>query len=69
MFFKKKAHRIFDYTPQHYKKEEDDKEVKKRQLGFRSSRKMIKRKKRSPVIWIGLILAILFFYLKLKGIL
>ncbi len=68
MFLKKTPHRIFDYTPQHYKKEVDEKEIKKRQLGFSATRKMVKRKKRSPIIWIGLLLVIFYFYLKLQGI-
>ncbi len=68
MFVKKPRHRIFDYTPQHYQKEKDEQEIKKKQLGFQSSRKMVKRKKKSPVIWIVLILGVLYFYLKLQGI-
>ncbi len=65
MFMKKPRHRIFDYTPRFYDPETDPLERKKRQLGFRTQRKHISRKK-SPVLWIALILVIIFILLKLQ---
>jgi uncharacterized membrane protein YvbJ len=67
MFMKKPRHRIFDYTPRFYDPETDPLERKKRQLGFRTQRKNISRKK-SPVLWIALILVIIFILLKLQNL-
>ena len=67
MFFKKPSHRIFDYTPRFYKPEEDKKEKKKKKLGFRRQLK-VSRKKRSPMIWLLLVVIAIFIYLKLSGI-
>lgn len=67
MFFKKPPHRIFDYTPRFYKPEEDKDEKLKRKLGFRRQMKM-NRKKRSPLIWLVLIIIVIYAYLKLTGI-
>jgi hypothetical protein len=64
MFMKKPNHRVFDYTPRFYDPETDPVERKKRQLGFRSQRKHISRKK-SPMLWIILIMAIIFILIKL----
>ncbi len=68
MFFKKTPHRVFDYTPRFYKPEEDEDVKRKRKLGFRRQMK-INRKKRSPVIWLLLVIAAAFIYLKLSGML
>ena len=65
MFMKKPRHRVFDYTPRFYNPETDPAEKKKRQLGFRSHRKYISRRK-SPVLWILLIIAIIFILIKLQ---
>lgn len=65
MFMKKPRHRVFDYTPRFYDPETDPVERKKRQLGFRSKRKHISRRK-SPVLWILLIFAIIFILIKLQ---
>ena len=67
MFFKKSPHRIFDYTPRFYKPEEDKDEKRKRKLGFRRQMK-INRKKKSPMIWLLLVITAVFIYLKLTGI-
>jgi hypothetical protein len=67
MFFKKPSHRIFDYTPRFYKPEEDEKEKKKRKLGF-SRQLKVSRKKRSPIFWLLLVTIAIFIYLKLSGI-
>jgi len=67
MFFKKSPHRIFDYTPRFYKPEEDKDEKRKRKLGFRRQMK-INRKKKSPVIWLLLVIIAVCVYLKLTGI-
>jgi len=68
MFMKKPSHRIFDYTPQFYKPEEDETEKKKKQLGFRRQIKTIRAKKRSPMIWIIIAIIIVLVFLKLKGV-
>ena len=67
MFFKKPPHRIFDYTPRFYKPEEDKDEKLKRKLGFRRQMKM-NRKKKSPMIWLLLVIIVVYAYLKLTGI-
>ncbi len=64
MFMKSPRHKIFDYTPRFYAPETDPLERKKRKLGFRTQRKHISRKK-SPILWIILIIAILFILVKL----
>jgi hypothetical protein len=66
MFFKKPPHRIFDYTPRFYKPEEDKDEKLKRRLGFRRQLKT-GRKKRSPIIWLVLVVLVIYIYLKLTG--
>jgi len=67
MFFKKPNHRIFDYTPRFYKAEDDKNEKLKRKLGFQRQLKSV-RKKRSPLIWVVLVVAAIFIYFKLTGI-
>lgn len=67
MLFKKPPHRIFDYTPRYYNPENDETEKRKKHLKFRYHRQM-KRKTKSPLIWLVLLLAILFFYLKFSGV-
>lgn len=64
MLMKKPKHRIFEYTPRFYKPEKDEIERLKRRLGFSAKRKALKRK-RSPIVWLVLIFAILYLYLKL----
>lgn len=67
MFFKKTPHRVFDYTPRFYKPEDDKDEKLKRKLGFRRQMKM-NRKKKSPMIWLLLVIIAVYVYLKLTGI-
>ena len=66
MFMKKPVHKKFDYMPRFYKPEEDPNERKKRRLGFASERKYIK-KKRSPLLWFLIFIAVLYIYLKFGG--
>jgi len=63
---KRPRHRIFDYTPRYYDPDLDPKKLKKKKLGFAKQLK-IKKKKRSPVIWIIFILIVIFIILKLNG--
>lgn len=65
MFMKKPRYRIFDYTPRFYKPELDEKERRKRKLGFSAQRKKI-QKKRNPLIWIVLLVIVIYIYLKLS---
>lgn len=66
MFMKKPRHRTFDYTPRFYDLAKDDKEKIKRRLGFTRKAKY-QRKKRSPLIWIVLLILIIYLYLKFGG--
>ena len=68
MFIKLPRHRIFDYTPQFYKPEEDESKKKKKKLGFRKQIKTIRRRKRSPIIWIILTIVIFLVYLKMQSV-
>lgn len=65
MLMKRPKHRVFDYPPRFYKPEEDEKERKKRKLGFSRQRKFQPRK-RSPFIWLILLVIIVFFLLKIN---
>ena len=67
MFFKKTPHRVFDYTPRFYKPEDDKDEKLKHKLGFRRQMKM-NRKKKSPMIWLLLVIITVYIYLKLTGL-
>jgi hypothetical protein len=63
MLMKKPSHRVFDFPTRFYIPEQDDKERKKRKLGF--SKQIRHRKKtKSPIIWILFILVVLFFIIK-----
>jgi hypothetical protein len=66
MFFKRPAHRIFDYTPRFYKPDEDPDERRKRKLGFRRQLKIM-RKKKNPLLWLVLIIAVIYLYIKFFG--
>ena len=66
MFMKKPNYRKFDYTPQFYKPKEDEEEKRKKKLGFRSERKYIK-KKRTPIYWLLIFIAVLYIYLRFGG--
>jgi len=67
MFMKKPQNRTFDYTPRYYVKETDEKERKKRKLGF-SRHLKIKRKKKNLFFWALLIILIIFVILELNGL-
>lgn len=67
MFMKKPGHRVFDYTPRYYVPEADEKERKKRKLGF-SKQVKFKKKTRSPFIWILLAIVVYWIITKLSGI-
>ena len=66
MIMKKPRHRIFDYPTRFYKPQDETQEKLKKRLGFQSSRKY-KYKKKSPVIWIVFIIAVIFIIIKLSG--
>ncbi len=65
MLMKRPKHRVFDYPPRFYKPEEDEKERKKRKLGF-SRLRTFKPRKRSPIFWLLLIIVIIYLILKLN---
>lgn len=64
---KRPRHRVFDYEPRFYKPEEDPDEKRKRKLGFRRSRKQLK-KGRSPLYWLIILIIILYLYLRFINI-
>lgn len=66
MLMKKPRHRIFEYPPRFYKPEDDPQEKLKKRLGFQSSRKF-KHRKKSPIIWIVFIIAVIFIIIKLSS--
>ena len=66
MFMKKPRHRVFDYPPRFYKPDEDPQEKLKKRLGFQSYRKF-KQRKKSPIIWIVFIIAVIFIIIKLSA--
>lgn len=63
---KRPNHRVFDYTPRYYNPETDVKEKRKKKLGFRYARKS-KYRKKSPVIAVIILIAVILFYMKLRG--
>jgi hypothetical protein len=65
MFMKKPKHRTFDYTPRFYVPEKDELERKKRKLGFTRKLNTKRRKTKSPLVWIILIIMLIIIYLKL----
>lgn len=67
MIMKRPRHRVFDYEPRFYKPEEDPDEKRKRKLGFRRSRKQLK-KGRSPLYWLIILIIILHLYLRFINI-
>ena len=67
MFMKKPSHRVFDYPPRFYEPETDEREKRKKKLGFRYQRKRI-RKKKNPAIWGIYIIAVIYLYLKFSGL-
>jgi hypothetical protein len=66
MFLKKPNHRIFDYQPRFYNPQMDESEKRKRRLGFTRQRKF-RGRKRSPVIWLVFILAVIYLFFKFGG--
>jgi hypothetical protein len=66
MLMKKPSHRVFDYTPRHYKPEEDQTERRKRRMGFSRQRKY-RTRQRSPIIFLVLVALIIYLILKLSG--
>ena len=67
MFMKRPKHKVFEYIPRFYNPEEDEelkeRERRKRRLGFRRNMK-IKRRRGSTVIYLGLIILIIYLFLK-----
>jgi len=70
-FMKKPQHRIFEYTPQHYDPEKDEKyqekERRKKRLGFRTARARHKVKTKSAIYYIILFAVVIYLYLLLSG--
>ena len=66
MLMKKPQHRIFNYPSRFYKPEKDPQEKLRKRLGFQSYRKF-RQKKKSPIIWLVFIIALIFIIIKLSG--
>jgi len=70
--FKKKLpkHKSFNYIPQFYDPEQDEEqkelERRKRKLGFRNASRL-KRRTKSPLIYLILVGLLIYIYLKLSG--
>ncbi|MFA8343769.1 MAG: hypothetical protein ACEPO8_12435 [Rhodothermaceae bacterium] len=62
---KKPKHRSFDYEPRFYDPAKDEVEKKKNRLSFRSSR--MRKKGKSNVFLIALILLVLYFMINYGG--
>ncbi len=67
MLIKKPKNRAFDYQPRYYKPEQDKEEIRKRKLGFRSNLNK-SSKKRSPIIFVILLLVIIYLLIKYQGL-
>lgn len=67
MFFKRIKPREFDYTPRFYDPEKDPEEKIRQKLGFNRKRRL-KRKERSPLYWLILLIIVFYIYLKLSGL-
>ena len=66
MLMKRPKHRVFDYTPRFYKSEHDEINKKRRKINFNSVTNY-QRKKRSPLIWLVVVVLLIYLYLKLSG--
>ena len=66
MFMKRPRHRVFDYTPRHYDPGNDEKEKKKKRIGFTRQRKF-KSRRQSPIILFAIIALVIYLVLKLSG--
>jgi hypothetical protein len=66
MLMKRPQHRIFDYPTRFYNPDEDPQEKLRKRLGFQSYRKF-RHKKKSPIIWIVFIVAVIFIIIKLSS--
>ena len=63
---KRPRNRVFDYIPRFYKPETDEQEKIKKRLGF-SRLRVIGRKKKSPILWLLFVIAVIYLILKLQG--
>ncbi len=68
MFLKRIKPKDFEYLPRYYDPDKDPEERLRRRLGFYRKRKF-KRQGKSPLFWLILFFIILYFYLKLSGLL
>lgn len=66
MFFKKIKNRKFDHIPRFYNPEEDQEKKRKKRLNFRVD-SGLKRKTKSPLLFIVFFIVIIYFIVKLSG--
>ena len=67
MFKKQPKPRAFDYQPRFYKPEEDPEVKRKERLGFRSNLRP-RSQKRSPLVFIVLLVVVIYIMLKYQGL-
>jgi len=67
MLIKKPKHKDFEYIPRFYKPEEDREERLRKQLGFNRTRKF-KKKGRSPLIWLVLLILVIYLYYRFSNL-
>jgi len=65
MLMKKPKHRIFDYEPRFYDPSKDETEKKKKRLSFKTSHS--RRKSKSNIFLIALIILVLYFIINYGG--
>ena len=68
MLMKKPKYNKFDYDPRFYKPKEDEDVKKRKRMKFSSSRKYNRKGSKKMVVLIAFVLAVIYFYLKLNGI-
>lgn len=67
MFIKKPKYHKFDYQPRYYDPDKDPELRRKRKLGFRSNRPNYSKRK-SPVVFVLLLIVIVYLLLKYQGL-
>lgn len=67
MFMKKPKPKSFDFQPRYYNPGKDPEEIRKRKLGFKRSRKIVRRRG-STIYFMVIFLIVLSIYLKFIGV-
>jgi hypothetical protein len=67
MFMKKPKPKSFDFQPRYYNPGKDPEEMRKRKLGFKRNRKIVRRRG-STVYFMVIFIIVLYIYLKFLGV-